>query len=104
MAGTPHAVDDLPDPFDLRPLADDPQQAVAPIVDLIGGAHWTGNPWSGHAIAGNNALYEETSVQLDRRWHRNMSRRDRAVTVALTAPLLYRYGYPLGVQGNVQPD
>jgi len=85
-------------------LADDPQKAVAPIVDLIGGAHSAPSPWSGHAIAGNNALYEETSVQLDRRWHRNMSRRDRAVTVALTAPLLYRYGYPLGVQGNVQPD
>ena len=84
-------------------LADDPQQAVAPIVDLIGGAHSAPSPWSGHAIAGNNALYEETAVHLDRRWHRNMSRRDRAVTVALTAPLLYRYGYPLGEPGVV-PD
>jgi hypothetical protein len=76
-------------------LADEPERAIAPIVKLIGGAESAPSPLSGHAIAGNTALYEERSVQIDRRWHRDMTRRDRAITVALTAPLLYRYGYPL---------
>jgi hypothetical protein len=77
-------------------LATDPDAAIARIIGLLGDTALTPSPCSGHAIAGNTPLYEATTIRVDRRWHDEMSRRDRAVTVALTAPLLFRYGYPLG--------
>ena len=77
-------------------LAADPDAAITRIIGLLGDVAPDPSPCSGHAIAGNTPLYEEVTVRVDRRWHHEMSRRDRAVTVALTAPLLRRYGYPLG--------
>jgi hypothetical protein len=47
-----------------------------------------------HAVAANPSLYEERRpIVADRRWESGLSQRDTAVTTALTAPLLNRYGY-----------
>lgn len=76
-------------------LAADPHRALRPVVDLIDGRGREPSSVTGHGVVGNTVLYNEAPVAVDRRWQTGMSPRDRAVTVALTAPLLRRYGYPL---------
>ncbi|AHY47611.1 Sulfotransferase family [Rubrobacter radiotolerans] len=51
-----------------------------------------------HTVSGNPNRFETGSVKLrrDDRWKDGMSRSDRTTVTALAAPLLLRYGYPLG--------
>lgn len=51
-----------------------------------------------HTVSGNPNRFDTGSVELrrDDRWKKQMSARDRITVTALTAPLLPRYGYPLG--------
>lgn len=83
-------------------LAADPDRALEPLVRAIDVTQGDQPVPTGHGIAGNTVLYERAPVTLDQRWQREMSRRDQLATVALTAPLLLRYGYPLVPRGG--PD
>ncbi len=51
-----------------------------------------------HAIAGNPMRFQHGRVELrrDDAWRSRLPRRQRQIISALTAPLLARYGYPLG--------
>jgi LPS sulfotransferase NodH len=74
-------------------LASSPEQVVARVTEAVGSVPRSSAATSGHGIAGNAALYQPAPVTLDRRWERGMSRRDQMTVLALTAPLLRRYGY-----------
>ena len=52
-----------------------------------------------HTVSGNPNRFETGAVELrpDREWISEMSPRDRALVTALTLPLLYRYGYEVGI-------
>jgi hypothetical protein len=73
-------------------LADDPDRTLAAIIDGAS-VDRVGDVAPGHGISGNTALYEPGPVAVDDRWTREMSRRDRLVASALTAPWLRQYGY-----------
>jgi hypothetical protein len=51
-----------------------------------------------HTVAGNPMRFTTGPVRLrlDEAWRRELPARDRRLATALTAPLLLRYGYPLG--------
>ncbi|MGI8648847.1 MAG: sulfotransferase family protein [Rubrobacter sp.] len=51
-----------------------------------------------HTVSGNPNRFDTGSVKLQRddRWKKQMSKKDLNTVTALTAPLLLRYGYPLG--------
>ena len=53
-----------------------------------------------HTVSGNPMRFAvgDVVVRPDDAWRRSMPRADRAVTTALTWPLLARYGYPLGTR------
>jgi hypothetical protein len=76
-------------------LARDAARTVAAITRVVGHNRSAPHPASGHGLAGNTALYRREPVAVDRRWESEMSRRDKAIVVAMTAPLLWRYGYSL---------
>ncbi len=54
-----------------------------------------------HTVAGNPMRFRTGRVELrrDDAWHQKLPRRHQRLITALTAPLLMRYGYPLGVTG-----
>lgn len=89
-------------------LADDPEAALAVVLDGLGAdgleVDGLGADRRGHGVIGNSALYENKPVVVDRRWEQDMSRRDRLVTTALTAPLLGRLGYPLRGSSSARPS
>ncbi len=51
-----------------------------------------------HAIAGNPVRFrgERGPLRVDAAWRHELSPRARRTVTTLTAPLLWRYGYPLG--------
>jgi hypothetical protein len=53
-----------------------------------------------HTVSGNPLRFAvgDVVVRPDDAWRRSMPRADRAVTTALTWPLLARYGYPVGTR------
>jgi Sulfotransferase family len=53
-----------------------------------------------HTVSGNPMRFTigNVVVRPDDAWRRSMPRTDRAVTTAVTWPLLARYGYPLGTR------
>lgn len=55
-----------------------------------------------HHVEGNPIRFRagETEIRLDDEWSTAMSRTSRWAMLALTWPLLLRYGYPLGVGGR----
>lgn len=50
-----------------------------------------------HTVSGNPNRFDTGSVELrrDDRWKKQMTAKDRNTVTALTAPLLFRYGYPV---------
>ena len=55
-------------------------------------------PAPGHSVAGNEHGRQSgvTAIAPDMAWQTEMGRADRLLAPAATAPLLIRYGYPLG--------
>jgi hypothetical protein len=56
-----------------------------------------------HTVSGNPNRFETGAVELryDREWMHRMKPRDRALVTVLTSPLLYRYGYEVGIRHQV---
>jgi hypothetical protein len=87
-------------------LMDDPRSWLSRIAEMVGepGATtaFTDDKTivlgPNHTVAGNPGRFRRGSVELrpDVEWVSAMPARDRILTTALTAPLLRRYGYPLG--------
>jgi hypothetical protein len=83
-----------------------PQDAIRKILALVG-EHPEHLPFesessvrlaANHTVAGNPSRFERGTVEIrpDVEWKSKMSRRDRAAVMAITWPLLRRYGYPFG--------
>ncbi len=85
----------------------DPTGVVARVVDELGigldaqglahvGVHEIKLPES-HGLAGNPSRFQSgaLTVRADEAWHRDMSRRNRMLVVAATAPVLLFHGYRL---------
>ncbi len=66
-------------------------------LDFLGSGH-VDLPTS-HTVAGNPMRFRAGRVELrrDEAWQQMLPRRQRRMITALTAPLLSRYGYPLGM-------
>jgi hypothetical protein len=88
-------------------LVEEPQAIVHQILQLVG-EEATELPFVtdheielsvSHTVSGNPNRFTTGLVQLrsDQQWRRRMKRRERALVVTLTLPLLLRYGY--GWQG-----
>jgi hypothetical protein len=84
----------------------DPRGVVEAICDLAGessadlpftGEH-TVRSAPNHTVAGNPARFMsgELKIALDDEWRRKMTRKQRALATLPAAPLMPRYGYPLG--------
>jgi len=73
-----------------------PRETVDSIVDVIRGLGWhtDGDIAVSHSVAGNPVRFDSSrSIAKDDEWESAMPALDRAAVTALTAPLLYRYGY-----------
>jgi hypothetical protein len=74
------------------------------VSDVLGGTATTGNtgtvattPGVAHDLSGNPLRFEaERALRVDDAWRSEMTRRDKTVVTALTAPLLTAFGYGLG--------
>jgi len=87
----------------------DPRAAVRRVADFAGlpvtagDLHFLGpghvDLATSHTVAGNPMRFRTGRVELrrDDAWQQKLPRRQQWVISALTAPLLSRYGYPLGV-------
>jgi hypothetical protein len=51
-----------------------------------------------HTVSGNPSRFISgiTQITSDEEWQNSMPPAERLITTAMTAPLLYRYGYPIG--------
>ena len=79
-------------------FADAPQETLNTVVDCMRGLGWPrgGDIMAFHSVAGNPVRFDSSrSIERDREWESAMPALDRATVTALTAPLLYRYGYPV---------
>ena len=73
-----------------------PRETVESIVDVMRGMGWQTGGENGlsHSVAGNPVRFDSRrSIEKDDEWESAMPARDRVAVTALTAPLLYRYGY-----------
>lgn len=86
-------------------FVDQPQEAIGRILGLVR-ENVTQLPFTegrevelgvNHTVAGNPSRFETGRVELrlDEEWKSRMKRSDRLVVTALSAPLLWRYGYSL---------
>jgi hypothetical protein len=74
-------------------LVAEPEGTLERVATAIGPAPASDGVPRGHGVAGNTALYAQAPVVADERWRQQLSRRDRALTVALAGPAMVRYGY-----------
>jgi hypothetical protein len=53
-----------------------------------------------HTVSGNPNRFETGAIELrhDREWIHKMNPRDKTLVTVLTSPLLYRYGYEIGIR------
>ncbi|MGI8532187.1 MAG: sulfotransferase [Geodermatophilaceae bacterium] len=101
--GTPRLVvryeDFVTDPGAVvRRIAEFADLPLAPdALDHVGADHV--ELTSAHTVAGNPMRFRTGRIDLrsDDAWRERLPRRQRRMISALTAPLLHRYGYPLGV-------
>lgn len=101
--GTPRLLmryeDFLADPRSaVRRIAGFAELPIAPgDLDFLGDAHV--ELTQAHTVAGNPMRFRTGRIELrrDDAWKQQLPRRQQRVISALTAPLLLRYGYPLGV-------
>lgn len=83
-----------------------PSQAIEALTELAGkpaGLAVSADPGTVsmrevHTVGGNNNRFRTGAVQVreDATWRSQLNRLDRAVVTTVCAPLMLRYGYPLG--------
>jgi hypothetical protein len=81
-----------------------PQTSLTPVMQSLGFAELAVGGRGGtvqHTVSGNPArLGENSAIQVDARWLREMKPFDRHVVTLMTAPLLVKYGYSIRSHGS----